>query len=81
MNHAWPLTDRSCFDQILIDKLKRRAPASDPCYCAFPGYVFRWKSTNSCHGQAFPPVHGIIGIALWHVMLSGVLMLETWFRS
>lgn len=51
---GWPDTPRGDFDQQLLSKLRRECgPPADPCQEGPPGYVFRWGSTNSYHGQAW----------------------------
>ena len=50
---GWPDTPRADFDQQLLAKLRRECgPPADPCEAGSPGYVFRWASTASYHGQA-----------------------------
>jgi len=51
---GWPDTPHGDFDQQLLEKLRRECgPPADPCKAFPPGYVFRWGSTNSYHGQAW----------------------------
>ena len=49
---GWPLTMRGDFDQQLLARLAAIGPSADPCTVAGPGYVFRWGSTRSYHGQS-----------------------------